>query len=58
VIRIVEERFGCIDLGFNMTAGSRKAGGSSVEGSVSARLPCGDRRSVLGVDEGWSEVNS
>ncbi|MCI58778.1 hypothetical protein A2U01_0080033, partial [Trifolium medium] len=37
IIWMVEERFGCIDLGFNMAARSRKAGGSSDEGSAEAR---------------------
>ncbi|MCH84313.1 hypothetical protein A2U01_0005144, partial [Trifolium medium] len=55
IIRMVEERFGSIDLGLNKTAASAKVGGGSDDGSAPNRAHGG---SVLGVDEGWSEANS
>jgi hypothetical protein len=55
IIRMVEERLGCVDLGLNKVSGSKNGVGELVVDSDS-RL--GDGGSVLGVEEGWSEKNS
>jgi hypothetical protein len=49
IIRMVEERLGCVDLGLNKVSGSKNGVGESVVDSDS-RL--GDGGSVLGVEEG------
>jgi hypothetical protein len=54
-IRMIEERFGSLDLGRNKAAGSRNGVGDSDADSVSR---VGEEQSVLGVAEGWSENES
>ncbi|KAK2381717.1 hypothetical protein QL285_069304 [Trifolium repens] len=55
IIRMIEERSGCLDLGKNKVAGSRNDVGESEYDSIS-RVE--EDRSVMGVEEGWSENSS
>jgi hypothetical protein len=55
IIRMVEERFGCLDLGVHKTAGSKNGVGESDYDSDSR---VGVNRSRIGMREGWSEVQS
>ncbi|WJX20200.1 hypothetical protein P8452_09784 [Trifolium repens] len=55
IIRMIEERFGSVDLGRHKDAGSRIRVGKSEADSVSKIR---EDRSVLGVEEGWSENGS
>jgi hypothetical protein len=55
VIRMVEERFGGVDVGVNKVAGSRTGVGESSGDSVSMDH---EGRSVVGIEEGWSENQS
>jgi hypothetical protein len=52
IIRMIEERFGSVDLGRDKVAGSRNGVGESEADSVS-RVE--EVWSMLGVEEGWSE---
>jgi hypothetical protein len=51
-IRMIEERFGSLDLGKHKAAGSRNG---VAESDVDSASRIGDDRSVLGVEDGWSE---
>ncbi|KAK2359679.1 zinc finger CCCH domain-containing protein [Trifolium repens] len=55
IIRMVEERFGGVDVGVDKVACSRTGVGESDCDSVSTAQ---DGRSVLGIEEGWSENHS
>jgi hypothetical protein len=55
IIRMVEERFGAVDVGVNKAACSRTGVGESDGDSISMAY---DGRSVMGIEEGWSENQS
>ncbi|MCI22327.1 hypothetical protein A2U01_0043503, partial [Trifolium medium] len=54
IIRMVEERFGTMDLGFQKVAGFANGVRNSSEYSANIH----DGGSVVGLDEGWSENES
>jgi hypothetical protein len=55
IIRMVEERFGGVDMGIHKQACSRTGVGESDGDSISTKQ---EGCSVMGIDEGWSENHS